>query len=128
MHLRHRSPPASLATLDQNPPPRFDRTPIPKPERLETASRSDSNRTSPLAKKHAVAAFGSHRKSPSSQDRNWSQTGQRRVLQVGIDGIAKEFWPNINAKLFRNSYRPRRSTDLFCANVAGNYALILHSR
>jgi hypothetical protein len=37
-------------------------------------------------------------------DRDWTKTGQRWVLQVGIDGVAnlvKEFWPDINAKLFR---------------------------
>jgi hypothetical protein len=36
-------------------------------------------------------------------DRTWTKTGQRWVLQVGIDGIAnlaKEFWPDINQKLF----------------------------
>lgn len=40
-------------------------------------------------------------------DRTWTKTGQRWVLQVGIDGIAnlaKEFWPEINAKLFRDKY------------------------
>lgn len=42
-----------------------------------------------------------------SNDRTWTKTGQRWVLQVGIDGIAnlvKEFWPDINAKLFRDKY------------------------
>ena len=36
-------------------------------------------------------------------ERDWTKTGQRWVLQVGIDGVAnlvKEFWPDINAKLF----------------------------
>jgi hypothetical protein len=36
-------------------------------------------------------------------DRDWTKTGQRWVLQVGVDGIAnlvKEFWPDINDKLF----------------------------
>jgi len=40
-------------------------------------------------------------------DRTWTKTGQRWVLQVGIDGVAnlvKEFWPNINAKLFHDKY------------------------
>lgn len=40
-------------------------------------------------------------------DRTWTKTGQRWVLQVGIDGAAnlvKEFWPNINAKLFHDKY------------------------
>jgi hypothetical protein len=36
-------------------------------------------------------------------DRDWTKTGQRWVLQVGVDGIAnlvKEFWPDINQKVF----------------------------
>lgn len=40
-------------------------------------------------------------------DRTWTKTGQRWVLQVGVDGIAnlvKEFWPDINAKLFHDKY------------------------
>jgi len=42
-----------------------------------------------------------------SPDRTWTKTGQRWVLQVGIDGLAnlvKEFWPDINAKLFHDKY------------------------
>jgi len=42
-----------------------------------------------------------------SADRNWTKTGQRWVLQVGVDGIAnlaKEFWPDINAKIFHDKY------------------------
>lgn len=40
-------------------------------------------------------------------DRDWTKTGQRWVLQVGIDGLAnlvKEFWPDVNAKLFHDKY------------------------
>jgi hypothetical protein len=40
-------------------------------------------------------------------DRDWTKTGQRWVLQVGIDGISnlvKEFWPDINDHLFRDKY------------------------
>ncbi len=40
-------------------------------------------------------------------DRTWTKTGQRWVLQVGIDGLAnlvKEFWPDINAKIFHDKY------------------------
>ena len=40
-------------------------------------------------------------------DRDWTKTGQRWVLQVGIDGLAnlvKEFWPDLNDKLFHNKY------------------------
>lgn len=40
-------------------------------------------------------------------DRTWTKTGQRWVLQVGIDGLAnlvKEFWPNINAAVFHDKY------------------------
>jgi hypothetical protein len=44
---------------------------------------------------------------PRAHDRDWTKTGQRWVLQVGIDGLAnlvKEFWPDINAKLFHDKY------------------------
>jgi hypothetical protein len=40
-------------------------------------------------------------------DRDWTKTGQRWVLQVGIDGVSnlvKEFWPDINDHLFHNKY------------------------
>jgi hypothetical protein len=40
-------------------------------------------------------------------DRTWTKTGQRWVLQVGIDGLAnlaKEFWPEVNDKLFHDKY------------------------
>jgi hypothetical protein len=43
---------------------------------------------------------------PSSQ-RTWTKTGQRWLTQVGLDGFAnvvKEFWPDVNAKLFHNHY------------------------
>jgi hypothetical protein len=42
-----------------------------------------------------------------SQERTWTKTGQRWVTQVGLDGFAnllKEFWPDVNAKLFHNHY------------------------
>jgi hypothetical protein len=42
-----------------------------------------------------------------SRDRNWTKTGQRWALQVGIDGLAnlaKEFWPDINSRLFHDKY------------------------
>jgi len=42
-----------------------------------------------------------------SADRNWTKTGQRWVLQVGIDGLSnlvKEFWPDINSKLLHNKF------------------------
>jgi hypothetical protein len=42
-----------------------------------------------------------------SQERTWTKTGQRWVTQVGLDGfsnILKEFWPDINSKIFRNHY------------------------
>ncbi|WP_263355246.1 hypothetical protein [Acidicapsa acidisoli] len=41
------------------------------------------------------------------QERTWTKTGQRWVLQVGIDGLSnlvKEFWPNINDKIFHDKY------------------------
>ena len=42
-----------------------------------------------------------------SPERTWTKTGQRWVTQVGLDGVSnlvKEFWPDVNAKLFRNKY------------------------
>jgi hypothetical protein len=42
-----------------------------------------------------------------SAERGWTKTGQRWFLEVGIDGISnivKEFWPDINAKVFHNKY------------------------
>ena len=42
-----------------------------------------------------------------SPERTWTKTGQRWVTQVGLDGFAnliKEFWPDVNAKLFHNNY------------------------
>jgi hypothetical protein len=42
-----------------------------------------------------------------SDELTWTKTGQRWVLQVGIDGLSdlvKEFWPNINDKLFHDKY------------------------
>jgi len=42
-----------------------------------------------------------------SDDRTWTKTGQRWFLQVGIDGLSnlvKEFWPDINAKVFHDKY------------------------
>ena len=41
------------------------------------------------------------------QERTWTKTGQKWLLQVGIDGIfnmGKEFWPDINRIVFRGHY------------------------
>jgi hypothetical protein len=41
------------------------------------------------------------------QERTWTKTGQKWLLQVGIDGvfnIGKEFWPDINRVVFRGHY------------------------
>jgi hypothetical protein len=38
-----------------------------------------------------------------SRERTWTKTGQRWVLNVGLDGVTfafKEFWPDINNKIF----------------------------
>jgi hypothetical protein len=38
-----------------------------------------------------------------SRERTWTKTGQRWVLNVGLDGVTfafKEFWPDINNKFF----------------------------
>jgi hypothetical protein len=40
-----------------------------------------------------------------SQERTWTKTGQRWLTQIGLDGVAnllKEFWPDVNAKIFHN--------------------------
>jgi len=40
-------------------------------------------------------------------DRDWTKTGQRWALQVGVDGLSnlvKEFWPDINDHLFHDRY------------------------
>ena len=37
----------------------------------------------------------------------WTKTGQKWLLQVAVDGlgnVAKEFWPDINAGLFKNKF------------------------
>jgi len=42
-----------------------------------------------------------------SQERTWTKTGQRWVTQVGLDGfsdLVKEFWPDLNARVFHNKY------------------------
>jgi hypothetical protein len=42
-----------------------------------------------------------------SPERTWTKTGQRWVTQIGLDGfsnIIKEFWPDINSRLFHNHY------------------------
>jgi hypothetical protein len=42
-----------------------------------------------------------------SSTRTWTKTGQKWVTQVAIDGIsnvAKEFWPDINQRVFRNKF------------------------
>lgn len=42
-----------------------------------------------------------------SRERTWTKTGQRWVTQVGLDGFSnliKEFWPDVNAKIFHDKY------------------------
>ncbi len=42
-----------------------------------------------------------------SPDRTWTKTGQRWVLEVGIDGISnivKEFWPDINSRILHDKF------------------------
>lgn len=42
-----------------------------------------------------------------ANERGWTKTGQRWVLQVGIDGLSnlvKEFWPDVNDRLFHDKY------------------------
>jgi hypothetical protein len=41
-----------------------------------------------------------------SQDRTWTKTGQKWIIQIGLDGasnLVKEFWPDVNAHIFRNA-------------------------
>jgi len=41
------------------------------------------------------------------QERTWTKTGQRWVTQVGLDGFSnliKEFWPDVNSRIFHNKY------------------------
>ena len=42
-----------------------------------------------------------------SQERTWTKIGQRWISQIAQDGfsnLGKEFWPNLNAKIFHNHY------------------------
>jgi hypothetical protein len=42
-----------------------------------------------------------------ARERTWTKVGQRWVAQVGLDGFAnviKEFWPDVNTRLFHNHY------------------------
>ncbi len=42
-----------------------------------------------------------------SPERTWTKTGQRWITQISLDGFAnlvKEFWPDVNSRLFRNHY------------------------
>src|SRR5215471_21556689 len=44
------------------------------------------------------------------QERTWTKTGQKWLLQVGIDGVfnvAKEFWPDIDRAVFHGHYGSR---------------------
>jgi hypothetical protein len=45
-----------------------------------------------------------------AQERTWTKTGQKWLLQVGIDGVfnvAKEFWPDIDHAVFHGHYESR---------------------
>jgi len=42
-----------------------------------------------------------------SPERTWTKTGQRWITQISLDGFAnllKEFWPDVNSRLFHNHY------------------------
>ena len=44
-------------------------------------------------------------------ERTWGKTGQKWLLQLGIDGfvnVAKEFWPDIDQRVFGGKYGSRR--------------------
>lgn len=72
-------------------------------------TRSDNGRPTPNFAEivgNGAASGISNLYYPASE-RDWTKTGQRWVLQVGIDGVAnlvKEFWPDINDKLFHDKY------------------------
>lgn len=45
------------------------------------------------------------------QERTWSQTGQKWGIQLGIDAlfnVAKEFWPDIDQRIFHGKYGSTR--------------------
>jgi hypothetical protein len=72
-------------------------------------ARTDSGGTSPNFSEIVGngAASGISGLYYPSQERTWTKTGQRWVTQVGLDGVSnlvKEFWPDVNSKLFRNKY------------------------
>jgi len=72
-------------------------------------NRTDSGRRAPNFSEivgNGAAAGVSNFYYPS-QERTWTKTGQRWVTQVGLDGVSnliKEFWPDVNSKLFHNKY------------------------
>ncbi|MGH9615720.1 MAG: hypothetical protein ACRD28_03180 [Acidobacteriaceae bacterium] len=41
-----------------------------------------------------------------SKERTWTKTGQKWVVQIGLDGasnLVKEFWPDVNSHIFHNA-------------------------
>lgn len=41
-----------------------------------------------------------------SQERTWTKTGQKWLIQIGLDGgsnLVKEFWPDVNNHIFHNA-------------------------
>ena len=41
-----------------------------------------------------------------SRERTWTKTGQKWVIQIGLDGgsnLVKEFWPDVNSHVFHNA-------------------------
>ena len=41
-----------------------------------------------------------------SKERTWTKTGQKWIIQIGLDGgsnLVKEFWPDVNAHIFHNA-------------------------
>jgi len=68
-------------------------------------ARSDSGRSMPNFAEVVGngAASGISNFYYPSNDRTWTKTGQRWALQVGVDGLSnlvKEFWPDINQRVF----------------------------
>ncbi len=70
-----------------------------------TDAGSETFNTSEIA--GAGAAAGISDLYYPSVDRTWTKTGQRWLLNVGLDGgtfIFKEFWPDINSSIFHQKY------------------------
>lgn len=72
-------------------------------------TRTDKNGTSPNYSEVVGngAAAGLASLYYPAPERTWTKTGQRWVTQIGLDGVSnvfKEFWPDVNDRLFHSKY------------------------